>query len=69
MKIIDFHTHPYMQIDASICMYKNSSYLTPDQAKKHIESLGISKICGSVFCLEQDNTKWETVFGMFQRRA
>ena len=61
MKIIDFQTHPYMQIDASICMYKNSSYLTPDQAKKHLESLGISKICGSVFCLEQDNTKWETV--------
>ena len=61
MKIIDFHMHPYMQIDSSICMYKDGGYLTPVQAQKYLESLGISKICGSVICLGQDNSKWETI--------
>ena len=61
MKIIDFHTHPYMQIDGSICMYKGCGYLTPIQAKEYLESIGISKICGSVICLGDNNAEWNSI--------
>ncbi len=47
-KILDFHTHPYIDDGGNICMYKSSNFLTIENAKNYLQSIGISKICGSV---------------------
>ena len=47
-KILDFHTHPYLDGCENICIYKDNCRLTIEQAKTYLQSIGISKICGSV---------------------
>ena len=47
-KIIDFHTHPYLDIDTNICRYKKDFTFSPAEYKKQLKDLGIEKICGSV---------------------
>ena len=44
MEIIDFHTHPFLTENDSICIYKADTYTTPDD----LFSIGIDRFAGSV---------------------
>ena len=48
MKIIDFHTHPYLEQVENLCMYKENFQLSTEEVKEDLISAGIHKICGSV---------------------
>ena len=43
-EIIDFHTHPFLSEDDSICIYKSTTKTFPDD----LFSIGIDRFCGSV---------------------
>ena len=47
-KIIDFHTHPFLTADQNICVHLVRDKMTTDDIKPYFESLGVSRICGSV---------------------
>lgn len=47
MKIIDFHTHPFVHDSENVCFYKNT-VLDPEDFKAKMQNFGIEKICGSV---------------------
>ena len=51
-EIIDFHTHPFKELNTDIYFYGNTYKTTKDTTKEIFTKLGISKICGSV-------TKWQ----------
>ena len=46
--IIDFHTHPFLHPENNYCFYKDEYATDSDFAHKHLSSLGISIVCGSV---------------------
>lgn len=49
-KIIDFHTHPFMNLDQNICYYKDYiDGFSVNFTKKYLNDMGISKICGMLF--------------------
>ena len=43
-EIIDFHTHPFLSEDDSICIYKQTTKTTPQD----LFNIGIKRFCGSV---------------------
>ena len=43
-EIIDFHTHPFMDENDSICIYKRTTKTMPDD----LSLIGIDRFCGSV---------------------
>ena len=47
-KIIDFHTHPYLDQAENFCMYTDDFKLSPKEAEEDLRKAGITKICGSV---------------------
>lgn len=47
-EIIDFHTHPFMLPEHNICAHTIRDKMSAREIKPYFESLGISKICGSV---------------------
>jgi len=47
-EIIDFHTHPFLSINENICAHTVRYTMSTDEIKPYFESLGITKICGSV---------------------
>lgn len=47
-KIFDFHTHPFLTFEQSICVYKNYVDMTPQFTVDHLKSLGIYKMAGCV---------------------
>ncbi len=47
-EIIDFHTHPFMTRGTNICWHKDYCDMSPENTKRDLMALGISKICGSV---------------------
>lgn len=47
-KIIDFHTHPFLSDETNICSHIPYCDMSVENTKKDLQSLGISKICGSV---------------------
>lgn len=47
-EIIDFHTHPFLSSADNICVHLVRDTMTTDDIRPYFESLGISKICGSV---------------------
>lgn len=62
-EIIDFHTHPFLTPDCNICRYKYfSDKITARDTQRDLESLGISRICGSVISPYDKNTfGWEDI--------
>ena len=64
-KIIDFHTHPYLEQSDNYCMYNEHFQLTPAEAKEDFVNSGISKICGSVISRNpypvEDGNGWEYI--------
>lgn len=47
-KIIDFHTHPFLDDKSNICSHTQYCNMSVDNTKKVFDGLGVSKICGSV---------------------
>lgn len=64
MKIIDFHTHPYLTKEQNLCMYKDFAPLSMQEAKADLEQAGITGICGSVISARP----YETDRGFVQLR-
>lgn len=60
-KIIDFHTHPYADMDTNICRYKDKFTFSPEEYKKQMQNLGIEKVCGSVLNPAVKTSNWEDV--------
>ena len=48
MKVIDFHTHPYISSGEFLCFYPECFDPSPEQLREDVEKAGISHICGSV---------------------
>ena len=51
MEIIDFHTHPFVNVNSNICAHKEYFEMTPDNAVEYLKKIGITKICGSIVYL------------------
>lgn len=47
-EIIDFHTHPFNDLNTNICNYKDHIPMDADTTVEYLKGMGISKICGSV---------------------
>lgn len=60
-KIIDFHTHPYIDLDNSICRYKTEFDIGINEYKQFLQSLGVEKICGSVINTAKKVSSWQDV--------
>lgn len=60
-EIIDFHTHPYLDLQDSICYYKDVCKMSAAQAKEYLQGLGISKICGSVLIRTEGGLSWSHI--------
>ena len=51
-KIIDFHTHPYLEKAKNLCQYKEDFQLSAVEVLIDLQKAGISKICGTVVSSE-----------------
>lgn len=47
-EIIDFHTHPFIKKENNICAHKDIINMTAETTVEVMKELGVSKICGSV---------------------
>lgn len=47
-EIIDFHTHPFDDLNTNICNYRDHIPMDEDTTVDYLKDMGISKICGSV---------------------
>ncbi len=65
-EIIDFHTHPFMSEHTNICSHKEHCNMTPENTKKLMDDLGISKICGSVIGSKPDRKETDTVWDVLK---
>ena len=59
MKVIDFHTHPYLSRDEFVCFYPECFEPSAEQMKADAERAGISHICGSVLIKSRPYTPEE----------
>ena len=59
-EIIDFHTHPFPDADSNICSHKEFIDMGPEQTKRYLTGLGISRICGSVI-YRDESRGWEKI--------
>ena len=60
-EIIDFHTHPALTTEKSICVHKSAAEVTPSKTLELLKTLGISKICGTTvsFPTEKPESIWQ----------
>ncbi len=61
--IIDFHTHPFIERENNICNHIDNCRMSAESTRELFDSLGVSKICGSVVCGHHDDDKcvWDKV--------
>ncbi len=59
MKVIDFHTHPYLSRDEFMCFYPECFEPSPEQLRADVVRAGISHICGSVLIKSRPYTAGE----------
>jgi len=55
-KIIDFHTHPFVEEEDNIKRYKDGENYIFEDIKNDIKRAGISMICGSVLHIREKNS-------------
>ena len=60
-KIIDFHTHPFVDDDSNICNHKDIIPMKKEGIKATFDGLGIEMICGSVIVRKKDFSVWENI--------
>lgn len=47
-EIVDFHTHPYLCPEQSLCMYEQTVPETTEEMDRQLRAFGVDRICGSV---------------------
>ena len=52
-EIIDFHTHPFDDLNTNICNYRDHIPMDADTTIEYLKGMGISKICGSVISVDK----------------
>ncbi len=58
-EIIDFHTHPFSDNETNVCHYKCDDL---EDFRSYLKGMGVSKVCGSVFCKSHpDSSPWDVV--------
>lgn len=64
-EVIDFHTHPFQNSQQNICQYQDGSGMSTQKTIEYLQSLGISRICGSVLCYNTDTfhygSQWDCI--------
>ncbi|MBR6633194.1 MAG: amidohydrolase [Clostridia bacterium] len=61
-KIIDFHTHPFINEGQNICTYRSDVGVSFEDTPKYMKDLGVTTVCGSIinnFTIE--NMTWSDV--------
>ena len=60
-KIIDFHTHPFVDGSTNICSHKEYCNMSAESTLCDLKKLGVVKICGSVIKLpfNKESTVWQ----------
>ena len=62
-EIIDFHTHPFIERENNICNHIDNCDMSAENTRRLFDSLGVSKICGSVVYGHHpdDKSVWDKV--------
>lgn len=60
-EIIDFHTHPFIGRDNNICQHIDNCDMSPENTKRDLMGLGISKICGCVASMKHPVNSFDDV--------
>lgn len=60
-EIIDFHTHPFINPENNICPYKEFSTMNAETTVGVMKELGVSKICGSVIEIGNNEDVWNKI--------
>ena len=57
-EIIDFHTHPFPAPEYNICCHRDYCAMTPESTRTLMQTLGISRFCGSVIRAATGPIQW-----------
>lgn len=60
-EIIDFHTHPFLTENENIANHREFCNMSVQNTREIFESMGISKICGSVLHARSVAQNWELI--------
>ena len=60
-KVIDFHTHPFDKREHNICDHTDFCNMSLENSKEGLQSLGISKICGTVIKIFGGVPSWQEI--------
>ena len=60
-KIIDFHTHPFVDDFTNICAHKNIIKMNWEEIIPTFQGMGIEKICGSVIRTQKGEPVWQNI--------
>ena len=60
-KIIDFHTHPFLDDNSNICNHKDIIPMNKEGIRATFAGLGIEMICGSVIVRDPNRSQWENI--------
>ena len=60
-KIIDFHTHPFLDDDSNICNHKDIIPMKKEGIRATFAGLGVEMICGSVIVRDPNRSQWENI--------
>lgn len=63
-KVIDFHTHPFLNDITNICYHKNEVNISKETTLSTMKNLGVEKICGSVIStapLLDGESRWDRI--------
>ena len=58
--VIDFHTHPFTDLNYNICQHQTYCNRSIENTKKDLLSIGVEKICGSV--IHKNRLREQTTF-------
>lgn len=61
-EIIDFHIHPFSDSKSNICLHSEHCNMSAEGTKKIFDSLGISRVCGSVLNWGADKSAYANVW-------
>ena len=60
-RIIDFHTHPFLDDRSNICAHKDIIKMQWENILPTFTGMGVEKICGSVILRAPDLPLWEQI--------
>lgn len=60
-KIIDFHTHPFLDDNSNICDHKDIIPVKKEDIRATFDGLGVEMICGSVIILDSPLPPWDNI--------